>query len=99
VLYLSFYPGKKHTSIYSENAGWNNNHPSLEYYYYGVYKLYNQFGYHEVYNNQSPGWFTLCDSSTCSGGDTISFPPNSGTGGSGVNVTPVYAVELTSSVP
>jgi hypothetical protein len=81
--------------VYPENAGWNNNHPEFEWYYYGVYKIYNQYGYHQVYNNQNPGWFWLCDSSTCNGGNMAGFPPQSGTGGSGLNFTPIYAVALT----
>jgi hypothetical protein len=41
--------------IYPENAGWNNGVPSLTYYYYGVYQLSNQYGYHYVYNHQTGG--------------------------------------------
>lgn len=45
--------------IYPQNAGWNNNHPSVEYWSYGVHNLSNQVGKHVVLNNQYPdgtGW-------------------------------------------
>ena len=38
--------------IYPRDAGWNNNHPSYRFYYYGVHNLHNQFGTHRVFNNQ-----------------------------------------------
>ncbi|GHP01113.1 hypothetical protein KSF_111600 [Reticulibacter mediterranei] len=47
--------------IYPQNAGWNGDKPSLKYYYYGVYQLSNQYGTHEIFNNQySNAGFDLC---------------------------------------
>ncbi|MCC5656060.1 hypothetical protein LC608_03480 [Nostoc sp. XA010] len=41
--------------IYAENAYIDTSTPSNKYYRYGTYKLYNQYNYHWVYNNQTGG--------------------------------------------
>jgi hypothetical protein len=38
--------------IYPQNAGWNNDHPSVTMYSYGAHNLSNQIGNHYVLNNQ-----------------------------------------------
>ncbi len=38
--------------IYPQNAGWNNNKPSYEFFSYGAHNLSNQVGHHYVLNNQ-----------------------------------------------
>ena len=78
--------------IYPENAGWNGGHPSLMYYYYGTYQLYNQFGNHYIFNNQTNGsLFWLC---TDSYGNTCPKYQPTGTW-SNFNLTPIYSVKLT----
>ncbi|MFC8914963.1 hypothetical protein E2C00_17055 [Streptomyces sp. WAC05374] len=42
--------------IYPQNAGWNNGVPSNVYWSRGVHPLYNQYGTHTVFNNQTDGW-------------------------------------------
>lgn len=78
--------------IYPENAGWNGDHPSLMYYYYGVYQLSNQFGDHYLYNNQTGGaWFYLC--SDWNGNSCPIYVPNGGPGYH-ANLTPINSVKL-----
>jgi hypothetical protein len=78
--------------IYPENAGWNNDHPSLMYYYYGTYQLSYQEGYHYVFNNQTGGakfWYcTDWNGNTCP-----SYQP-AGTWWN-VNLSPINSVKLT----
>ncbi|MCW2755873.1 MAG: hypothetical protein JWQ32_3284 [Marmoricola sp.] len=38
--------------MYPQNAGWNNDRPSLEFWSYGAHNLSNQVGRHYVLNNQ-----------------------------------------------
>ncbi|MFE0471346.1 hypothetical protein ACFW2V_06955 [Streptomyces sp. NPDC058947] len=42
--------------IYPQNAGFNNNVPSHVYWSQGVHRLYDQYGTHMIYNNQTDGW-------------------------------------------
>lgn len=37
------------------NASWNNNTPEHDYYTYGVHQLYEEYGVHRVFNNQTGG--------------------------------------------
>ena len=37
------------------DAGWNNGVPEHRYYTYGVHPLYNEYGLHRVFNNQTGG--------------------------------------------
>ena len=39
--------------VYPENAGWNGDRPSLEFWSYGPHNLSNQYGHHYVLNNQT----------------------------------------------
>jgi hypothetical protein len=39
--------------VYPENAGWNGDRPSLEFWSYGAHNLSNQYGNHYVLNNQT----------------------------------------------
>ncbi|MFE4053904.1 hypothetical protein [Streptomyces sp. YIM B13518] len=42
-------------------AGWNGGSPEHRYYDYGVYKLYDEYGVHRWFNNQTGGATTrLC---------------------------------------
>ncbi|MER5732074.1 hypothetical protein ABT084_27720 [Streptomyces sp. NPDC002138] len=41
--------------IYPQDAGWNNDSPSLTYYSYGAHNLSNQYGNHYIANNQTGG--------------------------------------------
>lgn len=46
------------------NASWNGGIPEHRYYNYGVYKLYDEFGPHRLFNNQTGGATTrLCKNS------------------------------------
>lgn len=38
--------------VYPQNAGWNGDKPSLEFFSYGAHNLSNQVGHHYVLNNQ-----------------------------------------------
>ncbi|WP_238937225.1 hypothetical protein [Streptomyces clavuligerus] len=37
------------------DASWNNSRPEHDYYTYGVHQLYDEFGVHRVFNNQTGG--------------------------------------------
>jgi hypothetical protein len=39
--------------LYPEDAGWNGDSPSYEWYEYGTYALSNQFGNHVIFSNQT----------------------------------------------
>ncbi|MEV0400922.1 hypothetical protein [Actinoallomurus sp. NPDC050550] len=81
--YVCIYPG----------AGWNNDQPSNEYYKYGCYKLYNQYGTHRVLNNQTG--YAPTDgytSSNCSTG--FEYYIASGGAWADVNLTPVNSIDL-----
>ena len=88
--------------IYPENAGWNNDHPSLMYYHYGAYNLHNQFGTHNVFNNQI-GWiFQFCWGSNATNcvqhepGDAYFTAVIAGQGGQ-LDLTPYNSVYLADS--
>ncbi|MFI9029560.1 hypothetical protein [Streptomyces sp. NPDC053560] len=49
--------------VYPQNAGWNNDRPSLVFYSYGAHNLSNQVGQHYVLNNQTGG----ATARTCTG--------------------------------
>jgi hypothetical protein len=77
--------------IYPEGAGWNGDHPSLKFYYYGSYKLSNQLNYHYVLNNQTGGaLFRFC---TDWSGNTCPFTLPAGYWTS-YNLTPINSVRL-----
>ncbi|MCF2130421.1 hypothetical protein L1I79_28900 [Strepomyces sp. STD 3.1] len=59
--------------IYPQDEYWRDSKPTDFYYSRGVHKLYNQFGNHWVYNNQTDGWTVrLCTGSNGTGcGDRI----------------------------
>jgi hypothetical protein len=49
--------------IYPEGStnGVNDSTPTQKFYYYGVYQLHNQYGQHEIINNQvDSAWAFLC---------------------------------------
>jgi len=83
--------------IYPENKGWNGGHPSLMFYYYGVYPFDGkiipyQNGNHYIFNNQTDGaLFWLC---TDSNGNTCPKYQPTGTW-SNFNLGPIYSVKLT----
>jgi hypothetical protein len=81
--------------IYPQDAGWNNDKPSLKYYHYGTYQLSNQFGNHYIMNNQTGGapiWgCTDWNGNTC--------PWYVGAGSWAVaNLTPINSVKLVPSL-
>ncbi|GER91849.1 hypothetical protein KDW_60110 [Dictyobacter vulcani] len=81
--------------IYPQNAGWNGDHPSNTYYNYGTYKLYNQYGNHYIYNNQTGGApFWLC---TDSYGKTCPWYVAAGTSAQ-TDFTPLNSVKLVPSL-
>lgn len=73
------------------SSGWKNNTPEHEWYYYGCYALYNEYGTRWIYNNQSGGGDISLFGLYCGSGVLMTFTP----GGWGqFNVTPVDWVEL-----
>jgi hypothetical protein len=82
--------------IYPQNAGWNGDHPSLQFYSYGAHNLTNQLGNHVVFNNQSGtanGY--LCLGYAGTGGWTFGYPQHSS---NTVNLTPINSIELTPNI-
>lgn len=80
--------------IYPENAGWNNDQPSLKFYYFGTYQLSNQYGTHYVLNNQVGGAsFWLC--TDWRGNACAQFVPIAGW--RAVNLTPINSVKLSAT--
>ncbi|MEV0219309.1 hypothetical protein [Streptomyces sp. NPDC050704] len=54
--------------IYPQGQSEKTSKPTNIYYARGVHKLYNQLGYHWVYNNQTDGWTVkLCTGSNGTG--------------------------------
>ncbi|MFJ1586491.1 hypothetical protein ACIOC1_24615 [Streptomyces sp. NPDC088197] len=41
--------------VYPNDTDWGNDHPSFVYWSYGAHNLSNQYGWHDVLNNQSGG--------------------------------------------
>lgn len=81
--------------IYPQDAGWNGDHPSQMWYYYGTYQLSNQFGNHYIYNNQTGGApFWLC---TDWNGNTCPLYVAAGTSAQ-TDFTPINSVKLTPSL-
>lgn len=79
--YVCVYPG----------SNWNGGVPSLKYYTYGVHDLYNQYGTHRVFNNQSGGAIArLCKNSD---GTNCVFTLNSWTYVD-YDLTPINAIDL-----
>jgi hypothetical protein len=72
-------------------SGWKSNTPEHEWYYYGCYALYNEYGTRYVYNNQSGGGDISGFGLYCGSGVLWTFPR--GFGGP-VDITPVDWVEL-----
>lgn len=67
-----------------------NGTPTNSYYTYGVHKLYNQYGWHYIYNHQTGGAkFKLCTGSNGTG-CTAPLPPGYGD----VNLTPYNSIVL-----
>ncbi|MBO0791577.1 MAG: hypothetical protein J2P36_11595 [Ktedonobacteraceae bacterium] len=80
--------------IYPQDAGWNNDHPSKEFYYFGTYQLSNQYGTHYVFNNQVGGAsFWLC--TDWHGNTCMQFVPIGE--GRAVDLTPINSVKLSST--
>jgi hypothetical protein len=83
--------------IYPQNKGWNGDKPEAagQYYTYGPHNLYNQFGTHRIFNNQTGGaaaW--TCYGYNGTGGSYLLL----GAGGwSDENLTPINSVYLTPS--
>lgn len=80
--------------IYPQGAGWNNDHPSNTYYYYGCYKLYNQYGTHRVFNNQT-GYATTSGYKSSNCGTGFVYYLSYGGVWDDINLTPVNSIELT----
>jgi hypothetical protein len=80
--------------IYPQNADPNHASPSLMFYTYGVHLIYNQYGRHYAYNNQTDGavmWFC-----TDSNGNNCPGYLIAGTGG-WADLTPINSIKLTRS--
>lgn len=91
--------------VYPQNAGWNGNSPSLEYWSYGAHNLSNQVGNHVVLNNQYPtggsGWTEagLDTGYNGTGSETMVLAPYDKAPGQGeswatVNLTPINSIVL-----
>lgn len=86
--------------IYPRDKGWNNNSPSNKYYTYGCHRLYDQYGTHRVFNNQTGGAYVLLfKTSDCSGtGIVLPYPISSRYLSAGrsvdVDLTPINAIYL-----
>ncbi|NQX26531.1 hypothetical protein HQQ81_04095 [Microbacteriaceae bacterium VKM Ac-2854] len=77
--------------IYPQNAGWNNDRPSLRYYNYGSYNLSGQYGQHWVLNNQTGGAkLRLYTGFGATGGSAV---VNAGTAVN-YNLTPINSIQL-----
>lgn len=91
--------------IYPQNAGWNGDRPSLEFFSYGPHNLSNQVGNHYVLNNQyDDGGFPviaiLCKGYNGSGDEVATYYQYSRSTKQGVswgnpNLTPVNSILLT----
>ena len=81
--YACIYPGKDA----------NNNVPQHKYYYYGVYKLHNEYGYHYIVNNQYDGAIVrLC---TDWNGKNCPTTMQFDNGGAGLfNLSPINSIVL-----
>ncbi|GHP00308.1 hypothetical protein KSF_103550 [Reticulibacter mediterranei] len=79
--------------IYPEGStnGVNDTTPTQKYYYYGVYQLSNQYGQHEIINNQvDKAWASLCtdwQGATC---HQMLAPLTLGT----YNLTPINSIKV-----
>lgn len=80
--WVCFYPGQN----------WNNDHPTLKWYYYGYYNLSNVLGFHYLYDNQTGGAWDF----ECSGYNGTGSVLSAGPGGTWADIdfTPVNSVKL-----
>lgn len=95
--------------VYPQNAGWNGDRPSLEFWSYGPHNLSNQYGHHYVLNNQTddggfPAIAILCkgyNGANCTGTTYYQYSRSSAKGVSWGNpdLTPINSIVLTVSGP
>jgi hypothetical protein len=90
--------------VYPQNAGWNGDRPSLEFWSYGPHNLSNQYGNHYVLDNQTddggfPAIAILCkgyNGADCSGPTYYQYSRSSTEGVSWGNpdLTPIDSIVL-----
>lgn len=90
--------------IYPQNAGWNGNKPSVEYWSYGVHNLSGQIGNHVVLNNQYPdgtGWAMVALFTGYNATGTCKYEyspydeqPQEGASWATVNLTPINSISM-----
>ena len=75
--------------VYPDDS-WNGGNPTYVFWSYGTHKIYNQFGFHRVYNNQTGG----AGSSLCAGSNGTDCEPLSAGFFWDTDLTPINSIKL-----